>query len=151
MFASSKQDMKYWISDNSGITIDPHPQSPVRPENRGHYTMYKAITHGLTSVNLRVAGQEFQAALQRRIDALPVHDEWVQNGRSLQLSAAPNLRIYLHSDVRFQIPGIFPKLSCKLLDLPPNDAKISCGLAPLGDAKSVGSTGPLPLSPKTVA
>ena len=70
--------MKYWISDNSGITIDPHPQSSVRPENRGHYTMFKAITHGLTSVNLRIAGEEFQAALQRRRDALPVHDEWVE-------------------------------------------------------------------------
>ena len=78
MFGSSKQDMKYWHSDNSGITIDPHPQSLVKPENRGHHTMYHAISRGLTSCNLRIAGENFQAALQRRIDTVPVHNEWVE-------------------------------------------------------------------------
>ena len=147
MFGSSKQDMKYWISDNSGITIDPHPQSSVRPENRGHHTMYKAIAHGLTSCNLMKAGENFKAALQRRIDAVPVHEQWVEMDDLysflLPLIAESTFTAMFGS----KFLDIFPDFCSKLLNLPLKDAEASCGLAPLDDAESVGSTGLLPLSP----
>ena len=34
MFDTSKQDMKFFEADKSGITHDPHPQSSTAPENR---------------------------------------------------------------------------------------------------------------------
>ena len=78
MFGTSKKDLKFWQSDNSDITHDPHPQSSTCPVNRIHYLTHRAVLHGLAGSNITIAGQKFQAALQRRIDAVPVQDEWIE-------------------------------------------------------------------------
>ena len=78
MFNAPKQDMKFFKADVSGIASEPHPQSSIRPENRVHSLMHKATVDCLAGPQLAITGQRFQTALERRIEALPVKDEWVE-------------------------------------------------------------------------
>ncbi|KAL8725779.1 MAG: hypothetical protein Q9166_007144 [cf. Caloplaca sp. 2 TL-2023] len=78
MFNTSKQDMKFFEADKSGITHDPHPQSSTSPENRVFYLMHKATVDCLAGSHLTLAAQRFESALRRNIDGVPVQDEWVE-------------------------------------------------------------------------
>ena len=78
MFDTPKQDMKFFKADNSGITHDPHPKSSTSPEDRIFYLMHKATVDCLAGSHLTLADQKFQAALARRIQAVPAQDEWVK-------------------------------------------------------------------------
>ncbi len=78
MFDTPKQDMTFFRADKSGITHDPHPQSPTKPTDRVFYLMHKATVDCLAGSHITIAAQKFQAALERRIDAVPVRDEWVE-------------------------------------------------------------------------
>lgn len=76
MFGMSKQDLKFFEADNSGISRDPHPQSTSK--YRVHHFTYNSVIHGLSGSHLMVTGQKFQAALLRRIEAVPVQEEWLE-------------------------------------------------------------------------
>ena len=78
MFDTSKQDMKFFEADKSGITHDPHPQSSTAPENRVFFLMHKATVDCLAGSHVTIAAQRFQAALTRRMSAIHVQHEWVE-------------------------------------------------------------------------
>ena len=78
MFDAPKHDMKFFNADTSGIAHEPHPQSSIRPENRIHSLMHKATVDYLAGPHLIITGQRFQTALERRIKALPMKDEWIE-------------------------------------------------------------------------
>ena len=78
MFDTPKEDMKFFHADKSGITHDPHPQSSTRPEDRVFYLMHKATVDCLAGSHIQMATQKFQGALTRRLETVPVQDEWVE-------------------------------------------------------------------------
>ena len=78
MFDTPKRDMMFFRAEKSGITHDPHPQSSTKPEDRVFYLMHKATVDCLAGSHITIAAQKFQTALERRIDAVPVQDEWVE-------------------------------------------------------------------------
>ncbi len=78
MFDTPKQDMEFFEADKSGITHDPHPKSSTRPEDRVFYLMHKATVDCLAGSHVTLAAQRFEAALNRRIGKLPIHQDWVE-------------------------------------------------------------------------
>ena len=78
MFDTPKRDMAFFEADKSGITQDPHPKSSTKPEDRVFYLMHKATVDCLAGSHLTIAAQRFQVALERRIVAVPVQEEWME-------------------------------------------------------------------------
>ena len=78
MFNTSKKDMEFFEADRSGISHDPHPLSSTKPENRVFHLMHKATLDCLAGSHMMIAGERFQVALKRRIEAVPVQDRWVE-------------------------------------------------------------------------
>ncbi|KAL9596990.1 MAG: hypothetical protein Q9179_004425 [Wetmoreana sp. 5 TL-2023] len=78
MFNTPRKDMAFIKSDRSGISLDPHPQSSTEPENRVFHHAFKATANFLTGIHLNATAQNFQAALQRRIENVPVQQDWVE-------------------------------------------------------------------------
>ena len=78
MFDTPKEDMMFFKADDSGITVDPHPQSSTRPENRVYHLMHKATLDCLAGSHLTIAARKFQAALATQIEASPIADEWIE-------------------------------------------------------------------------
>ncbi|KAL8722175.1 MAG: hypothetical protein Q9181_007544, partial [Wetmoreana brouardii] len=72
------KDMAFIENDRSGISRNPHPQSCTKPEDRVFHNAFKATTDFLTSTHLNATAQNFQAALQRRIENIPVQQDWVE-------------------------------------------------------------------------
>lgn len=77
MFGTPRKDMLFFENDKSGITYDPHPHSSTRPEDRVFYLMHKATVDCLSGSHITIANERFQGALKKRIQAVPVHSEWV--------------------------------------------------------------------------
>ena len=78
MFAAPKHDMKFFRADTSGTAQEPLPQTSITPEDRVHSLMYKATMDCLAGPHLTITGQKFQTALNGRIGALPITNEWVE-------------------------------------------------------------------------
>lgn len=78
MFNTSKEDMKFFKADDSGIANDPHPQSSTRPEDRVFHLMHKATVDYLAGSHLIIAAQKLQTALLKNIEASPIADEWIE-------------------------------------------------------------------------
>ncbi len=78
MFDTPKQDMRFFEADNSGITSAPHPRSSTRPEDRVFYLMHKATVDCLAGSHLAIAAQKFHDALRRRIEEVPIQDDWTE-------------------------------------------------------------------------
>ena len=78
MFDTPKDDMMFFKADDSGITVDPHPQSSVRSDDRVFYLIHKATVDCLGGSHLTIAAQNFQHALQKNIEASPITDEWIE-------------------------------------------------------------------------
>lgn len=70
--------MKFFEADKSGITHDPHPQSSTKPDDRVFYLMHRATVDCLAGSHVTIAAQRFESAMNRKIDALPIQDEWVE-------------------------------------------------------------------------
>lgn len=78
MFATPKEDMKVYESDDSGITHDPHPQSSVKPEDRVFHLVHKATADNLAGAGLKISVQRFKNALMQHVEASPITEEWVE-------------------------------------------------------------------------
>lgn len=78
MFATPKEDMKVYESDDSGICHDPHPQSSVKPEDRVFHLVHKAVADNLSGPGLKISAQRFKDALVQHIEASPITEEWVE-------------------------------------------------------------------------
>lgn len=78
MFATSKEDMKFYGADDSGIGHDPHPKSSVKPNNRVFLAVFKSIVDTLSGPQLTIAAQRFKDALVSQIEASPITGEWVE-------------------------------------------------------------------------
>ncbi|KAL8692082.1 MAG: hypothetical protein Q9218_002811 [Villophora microphyllina] len=70
--------MTYIRKDKSGSSHDPHPQSSTKPEDRVFHQAFKATADLLTGSHLNLTSQNFQAAMMKGIDDVPVQQEWVE-------------------------------------------------------------------------
>lgn len=78
MFGTPKSDMKFFEADDSGITHDPFPHTSTRPQDRVFYLMHKATVDSLAGSHLVSSAQSFQTALAKKIEDLPISDDWVE-------------------------------------------------------------------------
>jgi hypothetical protein len=78
LFDTPRKDMEFFNLDNSGLTHDAHPDSKVLPENRVFHLMHKATVDCLSGPHLVSSATNFQIALRRRIDDVPVGDGWTE-------------------------------------------------------------------------
>ena len=78
MFATSKEDMKIYEADNSGVAHEPHPRSSIKPEDRVLHYIHKSIAETLSGPQLTIAAQRFKDALVSQTKASPITGEWVE-------------------------------------------------------------------------
>lgn len=90
MFKTPKDALKFYESDNSGINLQPHPDSNVMPEHRIYYHTHKATVDFLSGSHLKSLASSFQVNLRKRIHNSDIGYDWVDR---------PDLFLFLQSEI----------------------------------------------------
>ena len=92
MFKTPKGALEFYKSDNSGISLQPHPNSNIMPEHRIYYHTHKATVDFLSGTQLKSLASCFQANLRKRIDDSHIGYDWID---------MPDLFSFLQSEILY--------------------------------------------------
>ena len=77
MFGMPKHTLKFWLSDDSGIGLSPHPDSKVPAHLRIDYLTYSSVTKFLTGPGLRPFVRRFTGNLTNQLQTTDaINYEW---------------------------------------------------------------------------
>ncbi|KAF2146740.1 uncharacterized protein K452DRAFT_348442 [Aplosporella prunicola CBS 121167] len=78
MFGLHAEAAMRYLEDNSGMGVQPHPESNVAPHNRIDFQTHKALHQFLEGVGLAPFFDRFQKKFSQRLNNLPIGAEWVE-------------------------------------------------------------------------
>lgn len=80
MFRMPKDTLAFWLADNSGIGLSPHPNSNVLPHLRLDYLTFSTITKLLTGPGLKPLVSRFTINLTEQISRnTAITSEWTES------------------------------------------------------------------------
>lgn len=70
--------LKFWMADNSGASINPHPDSNVRPENRIYFHTNRSTHEFMAGKGLKLFANRFQDLLLKQVSKTNIGNEWLE-------------------------------------------------------------------------
>ena len=78
MFGMPKRAVSYYVSDDSGISLYPHPASAIKPEDRIHYATHITLSKLLTGPGLKPVVDRFVANLDGQFSRYGIGEQWLE-------------------------------------------------------------------------
>ena len=76
MFGFPKSASAFYMADNSGLGISPHPDSNIPPEHRIDYLTHSSVARFLTGTGLMPLSQRFMKNLAEQLSSHRVGHDW---------------------------------------------------------------------------
>ena len=78
MFGMPKSAVSYYVSDDSGIGLYPHPASMIKPEDRIQYATHITRSKLLTGPGLRPLIDRFVRNLENQFSRYGIGERWIE-------------------------------------------------------------------------
>lgn len=77
-FGTTKRALRFYNEDDSGISLQPHPESRIEPEHRVYYHTHKVTQEFMSGPGLAVFTSRFQDSLRTQISKSEINENWVE-------------------------------------------------------------------------